>query len=61
MLSYAESDSEGAESMDDDVFKPRSKNRPSRPTKRRKVSESADEDVYKEDNAKNGIDEGMLL
>lgn len=61
MLSYAESDSEGAESVDDDVFKPRSKTKPSRPSKRRKVSESADEDLYNDENAKDGIDDGMRV
>ena len=60
MLSYAESDSEGAESVDDDVFKPRSKNRAPRPSKRKKVSESTDEDVYEDENAAAGIDEGIL-
>jgi hypothetical protein len=58
MLSYAESDSEGAESIDDDVFKPVIKNKPARPSKRRKVSESADEDVYEEKDVLEAIDDG---
>lgn len=60
MLSYAESDSEGAESVDDDVFKPMPKQRPARPTKRRKVSESADEDVYEDENLVGAVDDGMF-
>jgi len=60
VLSYAESDSEGAESIDDDVFKPASKNRPARPSKRRKVSESADEEVYLDENVFDGLDDGVL-
>jgi hypothetical protein len=60
MLSYAESDSEGTQSVDDDVFKPVSKGRPARPVKRRKVSESADEDVYEDENANNEFDDGTL-
>lgn len=61
MLSYAESESEGDESVDDDVFKPVSKNRPPRPSKRRKVSESADEAVYDDGNSTGDVDEGMRL
>lgn len=60
MISYAESDSEGAQSIDDDVFKPVCRNRSSRPSKRRKVSESADEDVYDDENALGGVVDGML-
>jgi hypothetical protein len=60
MISYAESDSEGAESVGDDVFRPASKKRGARPSKKRKVSESADEDVYDDDNANDGIDDGRL-
>ena len=59
MLSYAESDSEGAQSIDDDVFKPVCKTRQPRPSKRRKVSENADEDVYDE-NAFDEVDDGIL-
>jgi DNA mismatch repair protein MSH6 len=59
MLSYAESESEGADSVDDDVFKPAPKKKAARPSKRRKVSESADEDVYEDEN--NGVDDGTLL
>ena len=44
MLSYAE-DSEG-DSDDVVIFKPKAQNR--RPSKKRKVSESADEDIYEE-------------
>ena len=52
--SYAESDSEGVED-DEDIFKPASKAKTARPTKRRKVSESADEDTYEaEDVAEDG-------
>jgi hypothetical protein len=53
-MSYAESDSEG---LDDDhhIFKPAPKTKNTRPTKRRKVSESADEDTYEaEDLAEEG-------
>jgi hypothetical protein len=60
MLSYAESDSEGVEEIDDDVFKPVSKTRQERPSKRRKVSESADEDVYEDENVFDGIGDGIL-
>jgi hypothetical protein len=60
MLSYAESDSEGAEEIDDDVFKPVSKTRQERSSKRRKVSESADEDVYEDGNVFDGIGDGIL-
>ncbi len=59
-LNYAESDSEGADSIDDDVFKPVAKSRPARPSKRRKVSESADEDVYEDDNVFDDLDHGTL-
>lgn len=61
MLNYAESDSEGAESFDDDVFKPVSKNKPVRPSKRRKVSESSEEDVYADENAVAGVDDDGML
>lgn len=44
-MSYAESDSEGVDDGDD-IFKPAPKTQNTRPTKRRKVSESADEDTY---------------
>lgn len=44
-MSYAESASEDAED-DDDVFEPAPKTKNVRPVKRRKVSESADEDTY---------------
>lgn len=46
VISYVESDSEGT---DDDVFKPQPNAR-SRPNKRRRVSESADEDIYDQEN-----------
>lgn len=60
MLSYAESDSEGAESVDDDVFKPVPRKRPARPSKKRKVSESADEAVYEDENADDAVENGSL-
>ncbi len=62
MLSYAESDSEGAESVDDDVFRPVPKKRAARPSKKRKVSQSPDEDVYNDEdnNANDDIDDGRL-
>jgi hypothetical protein len=59
MLSYAESDSEGDESVDDDVFKSVPKKGLARPNKRRKVSESADEDVFEDEIANNEFDDGM--
>lgn len=46
-LSYAESDSEGAESVDDDLFKPSTRSKPERSSKR-KVAESPDEDAYED-------------
>jgi hypothetical protein len=53
-MSYAESDNEGVDD-DDDVFKLAPKAKNLRPTKRRKVSESADEDTYEaEDVAEDG-------
>ena len=56
IIKYAESDSEGTD--DDAVLrKSPSKNR-SRPVKRRKVSESADEDVYEQDE-KESVDEDV--
>ena len=61
MLNYAESDSEGAESFDDDVFRPVSKNRAARPSKRRKVSQSAVDDVYEDESILlDALDDGML-
>ena len=54
-MSYAESDSEG-EDEDEDVFKPAPKAKKPRPIKRRKVSESADEDTYE---AEDVADDGM--
>ena len=47
-MSYAESDSEGLDN-DDDIFKPAPKAKNTRPAKRRKVSESAEEDTYEVD------------
>ena len=47
-MSYAESDSEGLDD-DDDIFKPTHKAKNTRPVKRRKVSESAEEDMYEVD------------
>jgi hypothetical protein len=44
-MSYAESDSQGAED-EEDIFKPVPKAKNARPVKRRKVSESADEDTF---------------
>jgi DNA mismatch repair protein MSH6 len=44
-MSYAESESEGVDD-DDDIFKPAPKTKNTRPTKRRKMSESTDEDTY---------------
>ncbi|KAK5253511.1 DNA mismatch repair protein msh6, partial [Exophiala xenobiotica] len=46
-ISYLESDSEGTDG--DDVFKPKPVSR-ARPTKRRRLSDSAEEDVYEQDN-----------
>ncbi|EXJ81328.1 DNA mismatch repair protein MSH6 [Capronia epimyces CBS 606.96] len=46
-INYIESDSEGTD--DDDVFKPTPAVR-SRPTKRRRLSDSADEDLYEQEN-----------
>src|SRR5437764_11730363 len=48
-MSYAESDNEGAED-DDEIFKPVLRAKNARPTKRRKVSESSDEDAYEDEN-----------
>jgi len=53
-MSYAESDSEGLDN-DDDIFKPTPKAKTARPAKRRKVSESAEEDTYELDE---GADDG---
>jgi hypothetical protein len=47
-MSYAESDSEGLDD-DNDIFKPALKAKNARPAKRRKVSESAEEDTYEVD------------
>jgi hypothetical protein len=47
-MMYAESDSEGLDD-DDDIFKPAPKVKDTRPAKRRKVSESAEEDAYELD------------
>ena len=53
-MSYAESDSEGAED-EEDIFKPVPKAKNARPVKRRKVSESADKDTFEmEDVAEDG-------
>lgn len=46
-INYVESDSEGTDSSE--VFKSKA-NRRQPPTKRRKVSESADEDIYEQEN-----------
>ena len=54
-ISYADSDSEGTSG--DDVFKPAARGR-ARPVKRRKLSESADEDVYEQENEPED-DDGM--
>ena len=54
-VNYAESASEDAEDDDDDIFKPVPRNRNVRPIKRRKVSESADEDTYEHEDV---VDEG---
>lgn len=53
-MSYIESDSEGLYD-DDDIFKPVPKAKNARPAKRRKVSESAEEDTYE---VGEGIDDG---
>jgi len=53
-MSYAESDSEGFDN-DDEIFKPTPKAKTARPAKRRKVSESAEEDTYELDE---GADDG---
>jgi hypothetical protein len=53
-MSYVESDSEGLDN-DDDIFKPAPKAKNARPAKRRKVSESAEEDTYEVDE---GADDG---
>lgn len=56
--SYVESDSEGVDD-DDDIFKPAPKAKNERPTKRRKLSESADEDTYEaEDGGEDGGEDG---
>ena len=61
-MNYAESASEHEEDGDDDddVFKPVLKGKHVRPTKRRKVSESADEDTYEQDENAVDIDDGMF-
>lgn len=56
-ISYMESDSEGTD--DDDVFKPQRAVR-SRPTKRRRLSDSAEEDVYEQENEEEP-DDGEIL
>lgn len=60
-INYLESDSEGT---DDDIFKPAPRNRKVNgkppPNKRRKVSESADEDVYNQDEEQDVDDDGMF-
>ena len=53
-VNYVESDTEGT---DDDVFKPKPVAR-ARPTKRRRLSDSADEDVYQQENAVEQEDDG---
>ena len=54
-MSYVEFDSEGLDD-DDDIFKPAPKaKKTARPAKRRKVSESAEEDAYEVDE---GADDG---
>ena len=53
-MSYVESDSEGLDD-DDDIFKAAPKAKNVRPAKRRKVSESAEEDTYEVDE---GADDG---
>ncbi len=57
-ISYAESESEGTDN--DDVFKPspKAKSKNARPTKRRRVSESADEDTYE---AEDVAEEGEII
>lgn len=47
-MSYAESDSEGVED-DEAIFKPAPKAKIARPAKKRKMSESADEETYEVD------------
>jgi hypothetical protein len=47
-MSYADSDSEGVED-DEAIFKPAPKAKNARPAKKRKMSESADEDTYEVD------------
>lgn len=59
-VNYAESDSEGADSIDEEVFKPRSRKSRARPTKKRRVSDSGDEDNYKEE-SDGAEDEGERL
>ncbi|KAK5024112.1 DNA mismatch repair protein msh6 [Exophiala sideris] len=54
-ISYVESDSEGT---DDDVFKPKPVAR-ARPTKRRRLSHGADEDVYQQENEVEQEDDDM--
>ncbi|KIW98700.1 uncharacterized protein Z519_00361 [Cladophialophora bantiana CBS 173.52] len=53
-INYLESDSEGTDG--DDVFKP-TPGRRSRPTKRRRISDSADEDVYEQEMAEEPEDD----
>lgn len=57
VINYIESDSEGTDG--DDVFKPKPAVK-SRPNKRRRVSESADEDVYEQENEPEQDDDGMF-
>ena len=54
-INYIDSDSEGTDG--DDVFKPKPKSKErNRPVKRRKLSESADEDIYEQGNDVDEVD-----
>lgn len=55
-ISYIESDSEGTD--DDDVFKPTPAPR-SRASKRRRLSDSADEDVYEQGKEEDEHEDGI--
>ena len=58
VIKYAESDSEGTD--DDAILRKTPTKNKKRPVKRRKVSESADEDVYEQDDKESvDVDEEM--
>lgn len=57
IINYAESDSEGTDG--DDVFQPKAITSRARASKRRKVSESADEDTYEHDDSRADLSDGI--